>query len=203
MSEAVTIEEKTFCEVHPDRETALRCNKCNRYMCVQCAVSTPVGYRCRECVRGQERQFFRANVGDNWILAAVCAVLTGIGAALMGQIGMYGWYLILIAGAPVGGFISEAAFRAVGKRRGMNYDLFGAGGAIVGGLMGAFIPEWLYWSNLMNQALERFNGEIPPEIAASLNPDLSWLLTSQADALVFVGVVVVVIYLRFRIKRAA
>ena len=46
----------TYCEVHPDRETSLRCNKCGRLMCTECAVLTPVGYRCRECVRGQQER---------------------------------------------------------------------------------------------------------------------------------------------------
>jgi hypothetical protein len=201
MSEAVTIEEKTFCEVHPDRETALRCNKCNRYMCVQCAVSTPVGYRCRECVRGQERQFFRANVGDNWIVFAVCAALTGIGGALTAYMG-FGLFIAVVAGLPIGGFISEAALRAVGKRRGMNYDLFGAVGAVGGGLIGLGLQQWMYWSNLMSQLTRQFGGDIPPEYAAYM-PNLPDLLLSRIDVLVFVGIVAAAIYMRFRVKRAA
>ena len=45
--EPITVEETTYCAVHPDRETSLQCNRCGRYMCVECAVHTPVGYRCR------------------------------------------------------------------------------------------------------------------------------------------------------------
>ena len=60
--EPIDTEELHYCTVHPDRETSLRCNKCGRYMCVQCAVQTPVGYRCRECVRQQDDKFY--NVGD-------------------------------------------------------------------------------------------------------------------------------------------
>ncbi len=40
------------CANHPERETGLRCNRCGKPICSQCAVQTPVGYRCRECVRG-------------------------------------------------------------------------------------------------------------------------------------------------------
>ncbi|HYN88142.1 MAG TPA: tetratricopeptide repeat protein, partial [Ardenticatenaceae bacterium] len=43
-------EEMLHCSVHPDRETMLRCNRCGRPMCPECAVRTPVGLRCRECV---------------------------------------------------------------------------------------------------------------------------------------------------------
>src|SRR5688572_1451926 len=41
---------RTFCAIHTSVETTLRCNKCGRYMCVKCAVRTPVGYRCKQCV---------------------------------------------------------------------------------------------------------------------------------------------------------
>jgi hypothetical protein len=40
------------CYVHPNRETSLRCNNCDRPICAACAIRTPTGYRCRECVRG-------------------------------------------------------------------------------------------------------------------------------------------------------
>ncbi len=37
------------CAWHPDRLTMLSCGRCDRPMCVNCAVETPVGMRCREC----------------------------------------------------------------------------------------------------------------------------------------------------------
>src|SRR5690606_10430831 len=39
-----------YCTVHPTRATLLRCNRCGRPMCTDCAVQHPVGLRCRECV---------------------------------------------------------------------------------------------------------------------------------------------------------
>ncbi len=53
-----------YCTVHPNVETALRCNRCGRPMCNRCAVRTPVGYRCRECVRGQQQVFYTAQTLD-------------------------------------------------------------------------------------------------------------------------------------------
>ena len=47
--------EKMYCYNHPQRETVLRCNRCERPMCTSCAVLTPTGYRCKECVRGQQK----------------------------------------------------------------------------------------------------------------------------------------------------
>jgi membrane associated rhomboid family serine protease len=39
-----------YCYRHPDRETALRCSNCGRFICSQCMRPTPTGQRCPECV---------------------------------------------------------------------------------------------------------------------------------------------------------
>ena len=39
MTETTTL----YCYVHPNRETALRCNHCNRPICADCAIRTPTG----------------------------------------------------------------------------------------------------------------------------------------------------------------
>ena len=46
-----------YCYVHPNRATTLRCNRCERPICAEDAVLTPTGYRCRECIRSQQRIF--------------------------------------------------------------------------------------------------------------------------------------------------
>ena len=53
-----------YCAVHNDRDTELRCNRCDRYMCIDCAKRTPIGYTCRECVRGHENKFFAGTTLD-------------------------------------------------------------------------------------------------------------------------------------------
>ncbi len=40
----------TVCYRHPQVETGLRCNRCNRPICPRCARQTPVGYRCPDCI---------------------------------------------------------------------------------------------------------------------------------------------------------
>lgn len=40
------------CFRHSDRETYLRCHRCERSICTDCMVSAAVGYQCPECVRG-------------------------------------------------------------------------------------------------------------------------------------------------------
>jgi hypothetical protein len=82
--------ESHFCYYHPSTPTELRCNKCGKYICVKDAVRTPVGYRCKGCVKEQQDIFFTATPVD-----------------------------YVVAAAPIaGGIIAEGVFRTTGKRRG-------------------------------------------------------------------------------------
>ncbi|MDT0307002.1 rhomboid family intramembrane serine protease [Streptomyces sp. DSM 44917] len=40
------------CYRHPDRETGIRCTRCERPICPACMIAAPVGYQCPSCVAG-------------------------------------------------------------------------------------------------------------------------------------------------------
>jgi hypothetical protein len=83
-------------------------------------VRTPTGYRCRECVRGQQKAFNTSEWYDYLIGFIVAAILSGVASflvTLIGGIGFFGWFLIA-AGAPTAGVaIAEGVRLATGKRR--------------------------------------------------------------------------------------
>lgn len=101
------------CYRHPEHETFLRCNKCERPICAQCAISTPTGYRCRECVRGQQRIFENARPADYLLASLAAAGLSYLGSFIPSFIGFF----TLFAAPFVGNLIAEAATRLTNKRR--------------------------------------------------------------------------------------
>jgi len=111
--------ETLFCYVHPTRETALRCNNCERPICASCAVRTPTGYRCKECVRDRQKTFDTSEWYDYVLGFLIAAVLSGIASflvTLIGGIGFFGYFLIA-AGAPTAGVIISEAVRAATRKR--------------------------------------------------------------------------------------
>ena len=128
----------TYCYAHPTRETSLRCKRCDRPMCVSCAVRTPTGYVCKECVRQQQKTFDTAMWYDYLIGFGVTFVLSLIASGLTGVIASFlGFYMIFIAAAVGGGagaFIADIALRAVSKRRSKSLFISCAVGVVVGAL---------------------------------------------------------------------
>jgi hypothetical protein len=77
-------------------------------------VRTPVGYRCKGCVKEQQDIFFNATPIDYVVAAVVSLVLSFIAAVIMPALGFFA-----IFGAPIaGGIISEGVRLANQKRRG-------------------------------------------------------------------------------------
>ena len=136
-------DEVLYCTVHPDRETSLRCNKCGRPMCTKCAVRTPVGYRCQQCVRGQQDIFFQASQRDYIIAAAVSFALSLVASFIVPYLGLF---FTIILGPVVGSIIAQAVHRATGRRRGRYTGYVVLAGLIIGILPGSwYLIEALFY----------------------------------------------------------
>jgi hypothetical protein len=83
-----------YCANHPGVPTTLRCNRCEKPICIKCAVLTPTGYRCRECVRGQQKVYETAQWRD-FPLACGLAFIIAFFGSFLAQV-MFGYRAHLV-----------------------------------------------------------------------------------------------------------
>lgn len=119
------------CIDHPQRETSLRCNRCGAPVCTDSVVRTPVGFRCKACVKAQQAIFFSARWYDYPVSALISLLLSIPAAALAG---MAGWWFAIIISPVAGGLIGGIVHWAIGRRRGQWIWLMVAVCMIVGAL---------------------------------------------------------------------
>lgn len=118
------------CYKHPGKETLLRCNKCERPICTQCAVQTPTGYRCKDCVRDQQKKFNNTHSVDFVIAALVGAGLSFVASYIAAFLGFF----TVLAAPLIGTGIAEAIKRLTGNRRSMAFFNTATAAVIVGSL---------------------------------------------------------------------
>jgi hypothetical protein len=124
----------TYCANHPDRETSLRCNRCDKYICASCAVLTPTGYRCKECIREQKKVFDTARPQDFILGFSVAAALSFFGSLLTG---FFSFFIIIVA--PIAGMLmANIVLRVIKGRRSKPLFITTTFGVVVGGLITAF-----------------------------------------------------------------
>jgi len=104
------------CYVHPGRETSLRCKVCERPICASCAVRTPTGYSCKECVRSHQKKFETALWYDFIVGFVLAAILSAVAAFIVTLISGFFFGLIILAVAPAAGTIIARILLAVLRR---------------------------------------------------------------------------------------
>ena len=136
MTESTT----TTCYVHPTRETSLRCKKCERYICTSCAIHTPTGYMCKECVRERQKVFDTAmwydyliGFGVTFVLSIIASILAGLVSTFLGL--LYGSFAAFFIAGAAGALIADIALRAVKKRRSKALFISCAAGVATGALL--------------------------------------------------------------------
>lgn len=122
--------EEMFCSYHPDRPTMLRCNRCERPICTSCAIKTPTGYRCKDCVRSHQKVFDTAVWSDYLIGILIAGILAAIGSYISTFIG---FFTLLLAPA-FGAFIAEAVRRTIQRRRSKQLFIWITVAAVTGSL---------------------------------------------------------------------
>ncbi len=131
----------TYCYAHPTRETSLRCKRCERPMCASCAVRTPTGYLCKDCVRSQQKAFDTAEWYDYLTGTGATIVLSLVASILVAFIGSFiGFFMFFLAagiGSGAGTFISNIALRVLNKRRSKALFIACAAGVALGALPAA------------------------------------------------------------------
>jgi hypothetical protein len=113
MSDIVQSDRPTYCAYHPNIETSLRCKRCDKPICVKCAISTPTGYICKDCERAQQKTFDTALSSDYIISFFLAGFISGIGSVISTFLG---FFVILLAPF-VGVIIAEATRAATHHRR--------------------------------------------------------------------------------------
>lgn len=130
-----------YCANHPETETLLRCNKCDKPICLKCAVQTPVGYRCKECVREQQDVYYNASSTDNLVALGVAFLVVAVATPLIGFfLGVAGWFSFLIAilaGSAAGSALAQVVRQAVKRRRSRSMRWYALAGILLGLVVGS------------------------------------------------------------------
>jgi hypothetical protein len=142
----------TTCYVHPTRETSLRCKKCERYICTSCAIHTPTGYMCKECVRERQKVFDTAmwydyliGFGVTFVLSIIASILAALASTFLGF--LYGSVAAFFIAGAAGALIADIALRAVNKRRSKSLFISCAAGVASGALL---LLAVLFFTNLLS-----------------------------------------------------
>ena len=173
-------EEPLYCVNHPKTETRLRCNRCGNPICPKCVVQTPVGFRCKQCVKGQQAVFYSATSLDYLIAVVIGLVASIIAAFIISAVGIFFAFFL----APLaGGVIAEVVRWATGRRRGRWVWLVVSACIMVGALVAAFGPllPFLF---------------VPEARMALLAAPLT--LISHVDLILYVVLAIGVVYARLR-----
>jgi len=127
----MTLAEKTlYCANHPTVETSLRCNRCEKPICAKCAVLTPTGYRCRECINSQQKIFNTALWYDYLLAFFTAAILSFLGNLLVSFLPIA--FLTILIAPLIGTGIGEAVRLVTQKRRSRFLTLTAMAGILAG-----------------------------------------------------------------------
>jgi hypothetical protein len=132
-------DQRLFCYRHPDRETWIRCGRCDRPICTRCAMQGPVGSRCKQCGKLAFDPLTSFTAGQ-LVLGISTALMGGVvGGFIAVRIGFFAILVSYFAGA----IIADLVGRATGYKRGPIMAAIVFGGIVAGTLLGAAGGFWV------------------------------------------------------------
>jgi hypothetical protein len=124
-----------YCANHPKIETNLRCNRCEKPICTRCAVLTPTGYRCKECVRDRLKVFDNAAWYHHLLALVTAGLLSAVASFVILFIsGFFFGLLVLLAAPAAGALIARGVHFVVRRRRARLLFSLAAAGVALGAL---------------------------------------------------------------------
>jgi hypothetical protein len=146
-----------YCYRHPDRETWVRCGRCEQPICMGCAMQGPVGLRCKSC--GKPVRDALTSMTPIQVLAAAL-LATGAGL-VVGYLSLqFGWFGLVVAFF-AGRITVDVIDRAIGTKRGLKMLALVAVGLLVGAMAGGGFAVWTTWQQM--QPIAEENG-LPFEV---------------------------------------
>ena len=131
-----------FCYRHPNRETWVRCGRCDQPICMACAMQGPVGMRCKSCGK-PSRDPLTMMTPQQLALGTLVAIGAGTVGGFIGI--QMGFFFALCLGPFAGGFFCEAVQRVTGYKRGARMKAIVGGGILAGVLIAAGVYVQLYY----------------------------------------------------------
>ncbi|HEV7809642.1 MAG TPA: hypothetical protein VGO64_03500 [Candidatus Limnocylindrales bacterium] len=139
IADASAVDDTLHCYRHPDRETWVRCGRCDRPICPKCAMQGPVGLRCKTCGRPAYDPL-TSFTPIQFALGAATAVGTGLVAGYLAN--RIGFFSVIVAYF-AGGIIAEIVSRVTGYKHGPVMLGIVLGGILAGTLLGAIASFWI------------------------------------------------------------
>jgi hypothetical protein len=117
-----------WCARHKNVQTRLRCGRCETPICPKCTKMGPTGARCADCLSNRTAHIYQVSPLQLLMAFGVCAVLGGLGALLIGYIGL----LLVLFSPAVGSGLAKLVIRLTKGKRGTRLAVASAAGVVVG-----------------------------------------------------------------------
>lgn len=132
------MEEKLTCYKHPDRETLLRCGRCDRPICPDCLRHGATGVRCEDCVSLSPRERGQADRRQLQRAAVAALLVAVVGGLLLGAVGL----ISLVTSAVLGFGVGTAALSAADRHRGPLVQGIAGSAALLAVLVSAIVSSF-------------------------------------------------------------